>query len=71
MPGWIQPLSKVVFLSWTAQLLRDTLQPRPLADVPFRLGVITWSGLAAFALAFWLVGRVLRRHRDLGTLGWQ
>ena len=68
LPGWIQPLSKVVFLSWSADLLRASLAPGPVPDVGFRLAMIVGLAAAGFALAADLLRRVLRRIRVTGEL---
>ncbi len=40
LPHWIRPLSSVVFLSWSADLLRAALRPTPMHDFAFRLGMV-------------------------------
>lgn len=40
LPDWVQPLSRVVFLSWSADLLRDCLRPGNVDAVAPRLAVI-------------------------------
>jgi ABC-2 type transport system permease protein len=69
LPGWIQPLSKVVFLSWSADLLRASLAAGPVPDVGFRLAMIVVLGAIGFAVASELLRRVLRRVRVSGELG--
>lgn len=69
LPGWIQPLSKVVFLSWSADLLRASLATGPVARPAFRLAMIFLLGAGGFALAAELLRRVLRRIRHTGELG--
>jgi ABC-2 type transport system permease protein len=68
LPGWLQPISKVVFLSWSSDLLRDSLGPAPLQQVPLRLGAIVALGGAGFLLGRYLIERLLRHVRGLGTL---
>ncbi len=69
LPGWLQPVSKAVFLSWSAGLLRDSLRPGPVQQVPLRLGAIVALGVAGFLLGRYLIERLLRRVRGLGSLG--
>ena len=69
LPDWIQPLSRVVFLSWSAQLLRDSLQAPPINDVLLRLGAIAGLGVLALVVGEWLLARMLLRVRRLGTAG--
>src|SRR6266536_1985118 len=58
-----------VFLSWSAGLLRDSLRPGPVQQVPLRLGAIVALGVAGFLLGRYLIERLLRRVRGLGSLG--
>jgi ABC-2 type transport system permease protein len=68
LPGWLQPVTKVVFLSWSADLLRDSLRPAPLHHGLLRLGAIVVLGIAGFLLGRHLIERLLRRIRGLGSL---
>jgi ABC-2 type transport system permease protein len=68
LPGWLQPLCRLVFLSWSADLLRDALEPAPVRGVAARLLVIALLGAAAAALGRWLLHRMLDRLRRHGTL---
>ncbi|GAA2843835.1 ABC transporter permease [Crossiella cryophila] len=68
LPEWVQPLSKVIFLSWSSDLLRDTLSPAPVAAPAARLAVICLLGLAGHAAGALLMRRFLRRVREQGTL---
>jgi ABC-2 type transport system permease protein len=68
LPGWLEPLSRVVFLSWSADLLRDALAP---ADVPHllpRLSAVLGLGLAGYATGLWLLRRAVDRLRKTGSL---
>ena len=68
LPGWAQPLSKGVFLSWSGGLLRDALEPGTVADVWPRLGMILFLGAAALTAGCLLTGRMVARARSLGTM---
>jgi ABC-2 type transport system permease protein len=68
LPGWIQPASKAVFLSWSAGLLRATLSPTTLHGVTTSLLAIALLGLAGYATGTLLIDRILRRVRVTGTL---
>ncbi len=68
LPGWVQPFSKIVFLSWSADLLRASLNPAPVAGAAWRLGMIVVLGAAAFAVATGLLRRILNRVRNTGEL---
>lgn len=71
LPEWIRPLGRALFLSWSAELLRETLSPAPMADVVPRLGLILLLGGAGLAVGLAALHVVLRRVRVLGTLGFQ
>ncbi|MFJ5991388.1 ABC transporter permease [Lentzea sp. NPDC092896] len=68
LPEWLQPLSRLVFLSWSADLLRAALAPQPVTDLVPRLGAIAGLGAAGCAVGVVMIGRILRRVRYTGTL---
>ena len=68
LPGWVQPITKIVFLSWSADLLRESLEPSAVSGVAPRLAVVLALGAAGFALGQLLLYRILRRVRADGTL---
>lgn len=69
LPDWIERLSNVVFLSWSAELLRDGLGPAPVEDLGFRLGMVLGLGLAGFVVGRLVLERILRRVRTTGEIG--
>jgi ABC-2 type transport system permease protein len=69
LPDWIEPLSAGVFLSWSADLLRDSLAPAPVDELWRRLGMIALLGAAGFALGRLLLWRILDRVRRNGEIG--
>jgi ABC-2 type transport system permease protein len=69
LPGWLEPLSRLVFLSWSADLLRDSLRPEAVPDPLARLGVVLALGAAGLVAGHLLLHRVLRRVRVEGSLG--
>lgn len=71
LPEWIRPLSRGLFLSWSADLLRGALQPGPVEGVAAGLAMILVLGGLGFAAGSMLLDRVLRRVRIIGTLGFQ
>lgn len=71
LPGWVRPLGRLIYLSWSADLLREALRPGPVQNVLPRLGVILLLGLAGLAVGRVMLGIVLRRVRALGTLGYE
>lgn len=67
-PGWLEGVSRVLYLSWAADLFRDSLLPEPVeAAVPRLLAVLALSAIALALGSFTLV-RFLRRARAEGTL---
>lgn len=70
LPWWIRPLSGAVFLSWSAGLLRSSLQPRTIEDLFLRLGMIVFLGAAGFAFGAFLLERILHRVRGKGELSY-
>lgn len=71
LPAWLRPLGRLLFLSWSADLLRASLAPAPIADLVPRLGIILGLGVIG-----WLAGRavldlVLTRVRLLGRLAFE
>jgi ABC-2 type transport system permease protein len=69
LPVWIRPVSAVVFLSWSADLLRATLRASPLHALAFRLGMVALLGACGFAVGAWTMRVVLTRVRANGELG--
>jgi ABC-2 type transport system permease protein len=69
LPEFVQPLCRVIYLYWSADLLRDALQPTTPALVGFRLAAIVGLGLAGGAIGAWLIGRLLSHLRREGTVG--
>jgi ABC-2 type transport system permease protein len=68
LPGWLQPLSAAVFLSWAADLLRDSLDAAPVDRAAFRVGIVVLLGAVGFALGQLLLYRILTRLRHRGEL---
>ena len=69
LPHWIQPLSSIVFLSWSADLLRAALRPTPMHDFAFRLGMVGVLGACGLAIGAWSMRVILLRVRGNGELG--
>jgi ABC-2 type transport system permease protein len=67
LPVWLQPVARLVFLSWSGDLLRDALDPAPVHHVGARLAVIVGLGLATLLLASWVLTRIVDRVRRLGS----
>ena len=71
LPGWLRPVSRCLFLSWSADLLRAALRPGPVVGAAAGLVMIALLGAAGALAGVALLGRVLERVRRLGTLGYQ
>lgn len=69
LPDWVEPLSRAVFLSWSSDLLRASLDPAVVHDLAARLGMIVLLGLVGFVVGRLMLTRFLRRVRQDGTLG--
>lgn len=69
LPDWLEALSAVVFLSWSADLLRASLAAEAVHDVGYRLAVIVLLGACGFAIGFALLARMIHQARRTATLG--
>lgn len=69
LPSWVRPVSAVVFLSWSADLLRAALRTGPVHELAFRLGMIALLGACGFAVGAWAMRVILNRVRGSGELG--
>ena len=67
-PGWLEGVSRFLYLSWSADLFRDALEPAPVEAVAFRLFMVAVLGAAALAFGSLTLTRFLRRARAEGTL---
>jgi ABC-2 type transport system permease protein len=68
LPGWIQPVTKVVFMSWSSDLLRASLKPAPIHNEWGRLGMVLLIGTISFGVGRLVLHHVLRRMRVTGEL---
>jgi ABC-2 type transport system permease protein len=69
LPHWVRPVSSIVFLSWSADLLRAGLRPTPIHDFGFRLGMVGLLGACGLGVGVWAMQVILRRVRSTGELG--
>jgi ABC-2 type transport system permease protein len=70
LPGWLEPLSKVVFLSWSADLLRDAMSRPSVPGWGGRTAVVLALGAAALLAGYRLVGVVVERVRTAASAGY-
>jgi ABC-2 type transport system permease protein len=68
LPGWLQPVCDVVYLSWASDLLRDATRPAAVADFGLRLLVVGLLGLAGFVLGHGLLRATAKRVRSTGEV---
>jgi ABC-2 type transport system permease protein len=70
LPNWLQPVSYAIFLSWSADLLRDSLIAAQVGHPLARLGVIAGLGVLGILVGTVAQALVLRRIRTTGTILW-
>jgi ABC-2 type transport system permease protein len=68
-PEWVQALSRSVYLSWSADLLRASATGSGLAGWQWRIGVILALGAVTYFVARGLLALTLRNARREGKLG--
>ncbi len=69
LPSGFEAVSRLFFLSWATDLLRDSLAPGPVAEFWPRLGAVLALTAVTSAAGFWLAHRLVRRVRRNGTVG--
>jgi ABC-2 type transport system permease protein len=69
LPDWLEPLSRVIFLFWSANLVRDSLQPGAVGDYGWQLAAILGLGVAMGLLGAWVLRRMIDHLKTEGTLG--
>ncbi|WP_315093412.1 ABC transporter permease [uncultured Cellulomonas sp.] len=67
LPGFLGPLSKVVYLSWSADLLRESMSDAQVTEVAARLGAIVGLGAVALVISTILTRTVRERLRRSAT----
>ncbi len=69
LPDWLEPASRLVFLYWSADLLRDSMQTATPEGVLWRLGFVAILGAGAAFIGGALILRMLNYLRQEGRLG--
>jgi ABC-2 type transport system permease protein len=69
LPHWVRPISSVVFLSWSADLLRATLRPRPVHELWQRAGMVVLLGAIGYGVGLVAMRLILVKVRERGELG--
>ncbi|WP_217162929.1 ABC transporter permease [Streptomyces sp. AC512_CC834] len=68
LPGPLEAVSRLSYLAWAAELLRDAADPAPVPYALPRLGAMLLLGVLMLAVGAVVLTRFLRRARELGTL---
>lgn len=68
LPAWVHPLGRLVFLSWSSDLLRDSVSAAAVDHWPGRLSMVLLLGGAGFLTGYRLIRVIMRRVAVTGTL---
>jgi ABC-2 type transport system permease protein len=69
LPGWLRPVSVVIFMSWSARSLRDSLTAAPAHGAAVNLAMIFILGCVTLVVGSALLNRILHHVRTTGELG--
>lgn len=67
LPDWVQPISRIIFLFWSSELLRDSLRPDHIESLLPRLEAVFGLGALAFVFGWVLTVAILNVVRSRGT----
>ena len=68
-PDWLEPVRRLIFLYWSANLFRDSMQPAAPEGVLAGLGAIIALGIGSAFVGSALMVRMLNNLRREGRLG--
>jgi ABC-2 type transport system permease protein len=68
LPGWLGPPSRIVFMSWSADLLRDCMRAAPVHDFLPRLGALAGLAVLALVAGLLLIRLICNRLRTTGEV---
>ena len=68
-PDWLEPFSRVVFLYWSADLLRVSMEAGAPQEVQLAIGALAGLGIGSTLLGGALLSRVIGNLRREGKLG--
>jgi ABC-2 type transport system permease protein len=71
LPDLVRPVSSVVFLSWSADLMRASLAPAPIDGFGYRLAALLGLGAVGLLVGALMMVAVLRKVRASGELAFQ
>jgi ABC-2 type transport system permease protein len=69
LPDWIEPASRIIFLYWAAELMRDSLTAASPEDVLGRVAALAGLGAVGGAVGAALLTRMLQHLKQEGSLG--
>lgn len=67
LPVWIAPICRLFFLSWSSDLVRETIRPGDVAGWGWRLLVVAALGVAGLVVGLGMIERVVDRVRSTGS----
>lgn len=68
LPNWLEPISRLVFLSWSADLMRESLSEPAIVGLLPRLGVVLGLGFVGYLFGLVVLRRAIDRLRRTGTI---
>jgi ABC-2 type transport system permease protein len=68
LPGWLEAATRVIYMSWGADLLRDATDPAPIDHAGVRLAMVALLGALVLGFGVASISRFLRRARSTGGL---
>jgi ABC-2 type transport system permease protein len=68
LPGWLQPVTDIVFMSWSARLLRGSLATGSIDGIGVDFAMLALLASAALVLASAVMSRILHTARRTGEL---
>jgi ABC-2 type transport system permease protein len=69
LPEWVQPVARLIYLSWATDLLRDTLTEGPVPYAGPRIALVVALGVMSYGIGYALINQVVRRMRRTGRVG--
>lgn len=70
LPDWLRPVTRLVFLSWSSDLLRDSLNSVGVRYAVPRIGLVLGFAGVGLLIGRVLLNAVLNRSRTAGTLAY-
>lgn len=67
LPVWVEPVTRLFFLSWTSDLVRASLGPAEVTGALWRLAIVLGLGAVTLVGSVLLINRVVDRVRRTGS----